>query len=89
LRARYALPTPVLELQPLVELAMQRRLAMLMRPRGVGGLRRVFLGRASEIELLRATFRRARRPRHPRVRRSAEHAFPPQNVTWGVRLTSP
>jgi class 3 adenylate cyclase len=30
-----------------------------MRPRGVGGLRRVFVGRESELELLRATYRRA------------------------------
>jgi class 3 adenylate cyclase len=31
----------------------------LVRPRGVGGLRRVFVGRDSELELLRATYRRA------------------------------
>src|SRR5262245_58550888 len=30
-----------------------------MRPRGVAGLRRVFVGRDSELELLRATYRRA------------------------------
>src|SRR5262245_57261615 len=30
-----------------------------MRPRGVGGVRRVFVGRDSELELLRATYRRA------------------------------
>ena len=30
-----------------------------MRPRGVGALRRVFVGRDSELELLRATYRRA------------------------------
>ena len=30
-----------------------------MRPRGVGDLRRVFVGRESELELLRATYRRA------------------------------
>jgi class 3 adenylate cyclase len=30
-----------------------------MRPRGVRGLRRVFVGRDSELELLRATYRRA------------------------------
>ena len=30
-----------------------------IRPRGVGGLRRVFVGRDSELELLRATYRRA------------------------------
>lgn len=35
------------------------RALTLMRPRGVGGLRRVFVGRDSEIELLRATYRRA------------------------------
>ena len=29
-----------------------------LRPRGVGGLRRVFVGRESELELLRATYRR-------------------------------
>jgi class 3 adenylate cyclase len=29
-----------------------------MRPRGAGGLRRVFVGRDSELELLRATYRR-------------------------------
>jgi class 3 adenylate cyclase/tetratricopeptide (TPR) repeat protein len=31
----------------------------LMRPRGAGGLRRVFVGRETELELLRATYRRA------------------------------
>ena len=31
----------------------------LMRPRGVRGLKRVFVGRESELDLLRATFRRA------------------------------
>ena len=35
------------------------RALTLMRPRGVGGLRRVFVGRESELELLLATFRRA------------------------------
>jgi class 3 adenylate cyclase len=30
-----------------------------LRPRGVGGLRRVFVGRESELDLLRATYRRA------------------------------
>lgn len=35
------------------------RALTLMRPRGVGGLRRIFVGRDSEIELLRATYRRA------------------------------
>jgi class 3 adenylate cyclase/tetratricopeptide (TPR) repeat protein len=34
------------------------RALSLMRPRGVGGLHRVFVGRESELELLRATFRR-------------------------------
>jgi class 3 adenylate cyclase len=34
------------------------RALTLMRPRGVGGLRRVFVGRDSEIELLRSTYRR-------------------------------
>jgi class 3 adenylate cyclase len=35
------------------------RALSLMRPRGVGGLNRVFVGRESELDLLRATFRRA------------------------------
>ncbi|MDQ3086381.1 MAG: AAA family ATPase, partial [Actinomycetota bacterium] len=35
------------------------RALSLMRPRGVGGLRRVFVGRESELDLLRATFRRS------------------------------
>ena len=35
------------------------RALTLMRPRGLGGLRRVFVGRESELELLRATYRRA------------------------------
>ena len=35
------------------------RALTLMRPRGVGGFRRVFVGRESELELLRATYRRA------------------------------
>lgn len=35
------------------------RALSLMRPRGVGGMRRVFVGRESELELLRAIFRRA------------------------------
>ncbi len=30
-----------------------------MRPRGIGGLQRVFVGRESELDLLRATYRRA------------------------------
>lgn len=34
------------------------RALTLMRPRGVGGLRRVFVGRESELDLLHATFRR-------------------------------
>lgn len=34
------------------------RALSLMRPRGVGGLRRVFVSRESELELLRALFRR-------------------------------
>ena len=35
------------------------RALTLMRPRGVGGLHRVFVGRDSELELLLATYRRA------------------------------
>jgi class 3 adenylate cyclase/tetratricopeptide (TPR) repeat protein len=35
------------------------RALRLARPRGVSGLRRVFVGRESELELLRATYRRA------------------------------
>ena len=35
------------------------RALRLARPRGVSGLRRVFVGRHSELELLRATYRRA------------------------------
>lgn len=35
------------------------RALTLMRPRGVGGLRSAFVGRESELELLRATYRRA------------------------------
>src|SRR3990170_1094079 len=35
------------------------RALSLMRPRGVGGLRRAFVGRESELELLRATYARA------------------------------
>jgi class 3 adenylate cyclase/tetratricopeptide (TPR) repeat protein len=35
------------------------RALTLMRPRGVGGFGRVFVGRESELELLRATYRRA------------------------------
>jgi class 3 adenylate cyclase len=36
-----------------------RRALRTMRPRGVAGLRRVFVGRESELELLHATYRRA------------------------------
>jgi class 3 adenylate cyclase/tetratricopeptide (TPR) repeat protein len=36
-----------------------RRALTLMRPRGVGGFGRVFVGREAELELLRATYRRA------------------------------
>ena len=35
------------------------RALSLMRPRGVGAMRRVFVGRENELELLRAVFRRA------------------------------
>jgi class 3 adenylate cyclase len=38
-----------------------------MRPRGVGGLRRVFVGRDSELELLRATYRRAAAQSEPHL----------------------
>ena len=36
-----------------------------MRPPGVGGLRRTFVGRQSELELLQATYRRVVREREP------------------------
>jgi class 3 adenylate cyclase/tetratricopeptide (TPR) repeat protein len=39
----------------------------LMRPRGVGGLHRAFVGRESELELLRATFRHAVSQREPHL----------------------
>ncbi len=39
----------------------------LMRPRGVGGLRRVFVGRESELELLRAIYRRAVEQQEPHL----------------------
>jgi len=39
----------------------------LMRPRGVGGFRRVFVGRDAELELLRATYRRAAAHAEPHV----------------------
>ena len=38
-----------------------------MRPRGVAGLRRVFVGRESELELLRATYRRASTQSEPHL----------------------
>ena len=38
-----------------------------MRPRGVAGLRRVFVGRDSELELLRATYRRAATTSEPHL----------------------
>jgi class 3 adenylate cyclase len=41
------------------------RALSLMRPRGVGGLRRSFVGRESELELLRATYQRVIREREP------------------------
>jgi class 3 adenylate cyclase len=41
------------------------RALSLMRPRGVGGLRQSFVGRESELELLRATYRRAVHEREP------------------------
>jgi class 3 adenylate cyclase len=49
------------ECRPLV------RALSLMRPRGVGGLRRAFVGRESELELLQATFRRVASERRPHV----------------------
>ena len=41
------------------------RALSLMRPRGVGGLGRSFVGRESELELLRATYHRVVRKREP------------------------
>jgi class 3 adenylate cyclase len=38
-----------------------------MRPRGVAGLRRVFVGRESELELLRATYRRVTTQSEPHL----------------------
>ena len=38
-----------------------------MRPRGVGGLRRVFVGRDNELELLRVTYRRASEQSEPHL----------------------
>ena len=38
-----------------------------MRPRGVGGLRRVFVGRDNELELLRVTYRRAAAQSEPHL----------------------
>ena len=38
-----------------------------MRPRGVAGLRRVFVGRESELELLRATYRRVATQSEPHL----------------------
>ena len=43
------------------------RALTLMRPRGVGGLHRVFVGRESELDLLRATFRHAAAQRDPHL----------------------
>jgi class 3 adenylate cyclase len=43
------------------------RALSLMRPRGVGGLRRAFVGRESELELLKVTFRRVASERRPHV----------------------
>jgi len=43
------------------------RALSLTRPRGVGGLRRVFVGRESELDLLRATFRRSVAQREPHL----------------------
>jgi len=43
------------------------RALTLMRPRGVRGLQRVFVGREEELELLRATVKRAIREREPHL----------------------
>ncbi|HJS49264.1 MAG TPA: adenylate/guanylate cyclase domain-containing protein [Gaiellaceae bacterium] len=43
------------------------RVLQTMKPRGVGGLRRVFVGRDSELELLRATYRRAAAQSEPHL----------------------
>jgi class 3 adenylate cyclase/tetratricopeptide (TPR) repeat protein len=43
------------------------RALSLMRPRGVRGLRQVFVGRESELGLLQATYRRVARERRPHV----------------------
>jgi class 3 adenylate cyclase len=43
------------------------RALTLMRPRGVSGLRRAFVGRESELGLLQATFRRVASERRPHV----------------------
>jgi class 3 adenylate cyclase len=43
------------------------RALRLARPRGVSGLRRVFVGRDSELELLRATYRRAASSAEPHL----------------------
>ena len=43
------------------------RALTLMRPRGVRGLRRIFVGRESELELLRATVNRAIQEREPHL----------------------
>lgn len=43
------------------------RALTLMRPRGVGGLREVFVGRGREVELLQATYRRVAEQREPHL----------------------
>jgi class 3 adenylate cyclase len=43
------------------------RALTLMRPRGVGGLRRAFVGREAELELLQATFERVRSQAEPHL----------------------
>ncbi len=43
------------------------RAVSLARPRGVGGLRRAFVGRESELDLLRATYRRLFGEREPHL----------------------
>src|SRR5262249_61651005 len=44
------------------------RALTLMRPRGVGGLPQVFVGRDGELDVLRATYRRAAARDEPHLR---------------------
>ena len=50
-----------------IEGSTVQRALRTMRPRGVGGLRRVFVGRDSELDLLRATYRRAATQSEPHL----------------------